>query len=68
VTLSVQVSPGQLAITLLNPALDAPNPGRGLGLIGMRERVGLLDGSITAGYAHGQWRVSVQLPLPDGAA
>lgn len=36
----------------------------GHGLIGMRERVAVFDGSLTAGpKAHG-WRVQVRLPLP----
>jgi signal transduction histidine kinase len=75
VTLTVQVSAGQLAITVLNPVPAAPpeptdsgrGRERGRGLVGMRERVGLLDGTMTTGYAHGQWRVSVRLPIHGGA-
>ncbi|MEV5506131.1 histidine kinase [Streptomyces orinoci] len=38
-------------------------PGAGAGLTGMRERVALLGGSLTAGPANGLWQVAAQLPL-----
>jgi signal transduction histidine kinase len=39
----------------------------GFGLIGMRERVGLLHGQLTAGPGpHGGFRVQAQLPIPAG--
>ncbi len=39
-------------------------PPAGFGLIGMRERVALLSGSVTAGPIQGQgWRVDVTIPL-----
>ncbi|KKJ94218.1 sensor histidine kinase [Micromonospora sp. HK10] len=42
-----------------------PAPSGGHGLVGMRERVGVYDGSLTAGPTlAGGWRVEVRLPLP----
>ncbi|MFI7431278.1 sensor histidine kinase [Micromonospora sp. NPDC049836] len=42
-----------------------PAPSGGHGLVGMRERVGVYDGSLTAGPGlGGGWRVEVRLPLP----
>ncbi|OKI81591.1 sensor histidine kinase [Micromonospora sp. CB01531] len=42
-----------------------PAPSGGHGLVGMRERVGVYDGSLTAGSAlAGGWRVEARLPLP----
>ncbi|MGI5213790.1 sensor histidine kinase [Plantactinospora sp. CA-290183] len=75
VTLRIAVPAGSLEIDLVN-ALDGP-PGRpagagsdraagrrrrGRGLAGMRERVLLLGGRMTAGPADGAWRVAVRLP------
>ncbi|TYB94984.1 two-component sensor histidine kinase [Micromonospora sp. WP24] len=45
-----------------------PAPSGGHGLIGMRERVGVYDGTLSAGARlAGGWRVEVRLPLPSGA-
>ncbi|MFF5174516.1 sensor histidine kinase [Micromonospora sp. NPDC000089] len=42
-----------------------PAPSGGHGLVGMRERVGVYDGSLTAGpVPTGGWRVEARLPLP----
>lgn len=42
-----------------------PAPSGGHGLVGMRERVGVYDGSLTAGPTFaGGWRVEARLPLP----
>jgi signal transduction histidine kinase len=42
-----------------------PAPSGGHGLVGMRERVGVYDGSLTAGPTlGGGWRVEARLPLP----
>jgi signal transduction histidine kinase len=56
--------------------LDLENPlgeragsraGGGHGLRGMRERVTVLHGQMTAGADDGRWRVSVRIPLRTGA-
>ncbi|MEH0974720.1 histidine kinase [Micromonospora sp. CPCC 205546] len=42
-----------------------PAPSGGHGLLGMRERVGVYDGSLTAGPRRGGgWQVEARLPLP----
>ncbi len=57
-----------LHVVVTNPtgadagAAEAP-PGSGLGLIGVRERVSALRGSVEAGSVPGGWRVSATLPL-----
>jgi signal transduction histidine kinase len=61
-------SPGQTALTVTNPL----GPGRaaghlstvdgGYGLVGMRERLLMLDGTLTAGRSNGQWTVTAQVP------
>ncbi|XVQ07839.1 sensor histidine kinase [Spirillospora sp. CA-255316] len=43
---------------------DAPRlPGSGAGLIGMRERAAMLDGTFEAGPCDGAWRVRAELPV-----
>ncbi|MFI0353718.1 sensor histidine kinase [Actinomadura sp. 9N407] len=43
---------------------DAPRlPGSGAGLIGMRERATMLDGTFEAGPEEGGWRVRAELPV-----
>ncbi|MDH6579003.1 histidine kinase [Kitasatospora sp. MAP5-34] len=45
----------------------AGSPGTGYGLVGMRERVGLLNGEFTAApRPEGGFRVAVRLPVPEG--
>ncbi len=61
---------GRLAIDVRNRTSPLPRvveaPGSGLGLAGMRERVRVYDGWLTAGPdAAGDWRVRAELPLPD---
>ena len=65
VTLRVDVPPDALEIELVNGLRGATGPGRGgRGLDGMRERVLLLGGRITAGPDGDRWRVRVRLPVP----
>ncbi|MET7709689.1 histidine kinase [Micromonospora sp. NPDC005413] len=49
--------------------LVSPTPSGGHGLLGMRERVTVYDGSLTAGTRPaGGWQVEVRLPLPSDPA
>ncbi|WBB68986.1 histidine kinase [Micromonospora sp. WMMD812] len=46
----------------------SPAPSGGHGLVGMRERVGVYDGTLTAGARlAGGWQVEARLPLPSTA-
>ncbi|WP_233607739.1 MULTISPECIES: sensor histidine kinase [Micromonospora] len=48
--------------------VDGPAPSGGHGLVGMRERVGVYDGSLAAGPTlAGGWRVRARLPLSPAA-
>lgn len=50
-------------------ATTAASPGSGYGIAGMRERVALLDGRLSAGpRPEGGFRVTATLPLPDAAS
>jgi signal transduction histidine kinase len=64
VTLRVAVTADRLDIDVTN-AWDgaAGAPGGGRGLAGMRERVTLLRGELTAGRHEDTWRVAARLPL-----
>lgn len=60
---------GGLRVRVANPiAPDAAPPREGRGIIGMRERVGVLGGSLTAGPKDGQWIVAAELPTGSGGA
>ncbi|WP_281905104.1 sensor histidine kinase [Phytohabitans aurantiacus] len=64
VTLRVAVTAERLDIDLTNALDDAAGePGGGRGLAGMRERVTLLRGELTAGRYQDTWRVAARLPL-----
>jgi signal transduction histidine kinase len=63
VSLRVAVDGPALEIDLTNPVREHTNDGGGgRGLEGMRERVALLGGRMTAGRDGGVWRVAVRLP------
>ncbi|WP_079022747.1 sensor histidine kinase [Streptomyces resistomycificus] len=61
---------GGLGLRIVNdpppaPALVKPSPGAGHGITGMRERVSMLNGEMTAGStADGGYEVAVFLPVP----
>ncbi|MFF9345928.1 sensor histidine kinase [Streptomyces sp. NPDC014734] len=63
-----------LTVEISSVFADRPEPrapGSAAGLVGMRERVTLLDGVIEAGPAHGAdgtriWRVRAELPVGEG--
>ncbi|GII65585.1 two-component sensor histidine kinase [Sphaerisporangium krabiense] len=64
VALRVRADARTLAIEVTNPVTGVPGRRQGgHGLSGMRERVAMLGGSMTAGVRDGQWRVSVRLPV-----
>ncbi|MCW3814744.1 histidine kinase [Micromonospora sp. DR5-3] len=67
VTLWVDVPRDGLEIELVNGLRGAAGAGRGgRGLAGMRERVLLLGGRLTAGPEGDRWRVRASLPVPRG--
>jgi len=63
VTLRVAAADGTLDIAVVNPVAAGPAGRAGRGLAGMRERVTLLGGWMTAGPDEGSWRVVVRLPI-----
>jgi signal transduction histidine kinase len=68
---SVRVSRGEgrVVVEVRNPLGDAASAngdGAGRGLAGMRERVRVYDGELTAGAAGGEWVVHAALPLGTG--
>ena len=59
-----------LEITVTNPVAGGgpePRPSGGHGIVGMRERAGLLGGELEAGPAEGIFRVRARLPAAPGA-
>nr|WP_221356797.1 histidine kinase [Streptomyces sp. REN17] len=71
-TVEVSYVLGGLGLRIVNgPAtgLVKPSPGAGHGITGMRERVSMLDGEMTAGATDdGGYEVAVFLPVPTAAA
>jgi signal transduction histidine kinase len=63
------VTDGRLSVEVVNrrPVGSATLlPGAGAGLVGLRERVGLLGGTVTAGAtSEGGWRLAASLPLDE---
>jgi signal transduction histidine kinase len=68
VTLRLAVRPESLQIELVNALTRDPDSARrGRGVDGMRERVALLGGSLTAGPDARSWRINARLPIPGAA-
>jgi len=66
---SIDYQDADLAVEVVDDGTGRPAPGAGYGLVGMRERAGLLNGRLTAGpRPEGGFRVAARLPLPAGAA
>jgi signal transduction histidine kinase len=60
-----------LELTITNPARTdgtGPGEGGGHGLVGMRERAGILGGTLAAGASNGVFRVHAQLPYERSGA
>ena len=58
----IAIPHGELVIRVANPLVTPPGPA-GLGLAGMRERVGLYGGALSAGVVNGRWVVEARLPV-----
>ncbi|MFJ9695561.1 sensor histidine kinase [Kitasatospora sp. NPDC101183] len=71
VRLRMELTEGTLVLELVNdlprPAPPAPADG-GYGLLGMRERVALVGGTIDAGPVRDGWRIAAALPAAGSAA
>lgn len=72
VALSLRCTDALTVVTVTNPVADDRHPASGAGsivggygLIGMRERLRLLNGTLTAGPQGNVWTVTAQLPHPD---
>jgi signal transduction histidine kinase len=64
VAVRVSVREDAVELELTNPLSPAPTrDGGGRGIAGMRERVGVLRGALTAGPDGGHWRVAARLPF-----
>jgi signal transduction histidine kinase len=64
---SIDYRDEELSIEILDGGRGSITAGTGYGLLGMRERVGLLHGEFSAGpRAEGGFRVAARLPVPAG--
>ncbi|MGC5628627.1 sensor histidine kinase [Georgenia sp. Z1344] len=68
ITVTIARTAGQVTITVENVAGGEPTVpgGSGRGLIGIRERVAVFDGSVTAGPTDTGWRVEARLRVGAG--
>ncbi|MFJ3928553.1 sensor histidine kinase [Streptomyces sp. NPDC090022] len=69
---SIDCHARELSIEVVNDghrSAPAVTAGSGFGLVGMRERVGLLNGEFSAGsLPQGGFRVAARIPVPEGVA
>ncbi|GAA3230213.1 histidine kinase [Pseudonocardia petroleophila] len=68
VRLRVAVDGDAVVLELANPLGAAGRAGGGRGITGMRERIAVLGGELTAGPGSGEWRVHARLPLAGSTA
>ncbi|MCY1145749.1 histidine kinase [Actinoplanes sp. Pm04-4] len=61
VTITLEYAPAKVRLTLTNPTTNAQTR-TGYGLIGARERLALVDGTLDAGVVDGVWRVTAEVP------
>ena len=60
----VRMTSNAISARIANPVLARPTASvRGSGVLGMKERIATVGGSLTAGMHQGQWIVSAELPL-----
>ncbi|MFD9004401.1 histidine kinase [Streptomyces sp. NPDC059582] len=67
---AIEYGDGELSVEIVDDGRGAAEDGRahGFGIVGMRERVALLHGRLSAGpRPEGGFRVAARLPLPDPA-
>ncbi|MER7171347.1 sensor histidine kinase [Streptomyces mesophilus] len=65
----VEYGKSELALEVTDRGRGPGGPGGGFGLVGMRERVALLNGEFSAGArTGGGFRVAARLPLPEATA
>lgn len=62
-TVDLRVSRGELKLRVDNPVHEPTAPGRGSGLVGMRERVSAAGGTVDAGVRDGSWVVRAVVPV-----
>jgi signal transduction histidine kinase len=69
VDVSVRTQPDVLELVVANPngTASTRSRGGGRGLDGLRERVGVLGGRVSAGAVDGSWRLHAVLPLQERA-
>jgi signal transduction histidine kinase len=68
VLVRLRVEGDRAELTVLDDGTGSGDHAAGFGLVGMRERLALLGGTLTAGPAAGQgWRVEAVIPLPQHA-
>ena len=66
-TISLTVTEQEVGLTVVNDGANAGQSGWGNGLTGLAERLGALDGRLSAGAEDGRFTLAARLPLRAGA-